>query len=164
MSASPQADDDRSLFDCFAASAAGFASRGLFFTGCVLIVALWLPSVLVLADIDTWQLVVNTITTIITFLLVALLQNTQRRSETGLHQKLNAIADGLADLMERLRERRDRRSRGRPRGPAGRGWAGGARLGCEPTESKVMRLPRPWRGWRRCSVIMSELRARRGGG
>jgi hypothetical protein len=141
MSASPQADDDRSLFDCFVASAAGFASRGLFFTGCVLIVALCLPSVLVLADIETWQLVINTITTIITFLLVALLQNTQRRSETALHQKLNAIADGLADLMEHLRERRDR---SRPRGPAGRGWAGGARLGCEPTESKVMRLPRPW--------------------
>jgi low affinity Fe/Cu permease len=100
MSVSPQTHDARSLFDRFAASAAGFASRGLFFSACVLIVVLWLPSILVLGDIDTWQLVINTITTIITFLLVALLQNTQRRSETALHQKLNAIADGLADLME----------------------------------------------------------------
>jgi hypothetical protein len=100
MSVSPDGDASRSLFDRFAASAAAFASRGLFFTACVLIVALWLPSILVLRDIDTWQLVINTITTIITFLLVALLQNTQRRSETALHHKLNAIADGLADLME----------------------------------------------------------------
>jgi hypothetical protein len=97
---SPQGDPSRSLFDRFAASAAAFASRGLFFTACVLIVALWLPSILVLRDINTWQLVINTITTIVTFLLVALLQNTQRRSETALHHKLNAIADGLADLME----------------------------------------------------------------
>jgi hypothetical protein len=100
MSASSQRDAGRSFFDRFAQSAAAFASRGLFFAACVLIVALWLPSILVLGNIDTWQLVINTITTIITFLLVALLQNTQRRSETALHQKLNAIADGLADLME----------------------------------------------------------------
>jgi uncharacterized membrane protein len=99
MSASSQGDADRSFFDRFAQSAASFASRGPFFAACVLIVALWLPSILVVGDIDTWQLVINTIT-IVTFLLVALLQNTQRRSETALHQKLNAIADGLADLME----------------------------------------------------------------
>jgi len=49
---------------------------------------------------DTWQLVINSATTIVTFLLVALLQNTQRRSEAALQHKLDAIADGLADLME----------------------------------------------------------------
>jgi hypothetical protein len=47
-----------------------------------------------------YQLIINTPTTIITFLLVALLQNTQRRSEQALQHKLNAIADGLSDLME----------------------------------------------------------------
>jgi low affinity Fe/Cu permease len=45
-------------------------------------------------------LVINSATTIITFLLVALLQNTQRRSEAALHEKLDALADGLADLIE----------------------------------------------------------------
>lgn len=49
---------------------------------------------------DTWQLIINTVTTIITFLLVALLQNTQTRSDQAIQHKLNAIADGLADLME----------------------------------------------------------------
>jgi low affinity Fe/Cu permease len=43
---------------------------------------------------------INTLTTIITFLLVALLQNTQSRADKAVQTKLNAIADGLADLME----------------------------------------------------------------
>ena len=45
------------------------------------------------------QLIINTLTTIITFLLVALLQNSQRRSEHALHLKLDALADGVADLL-----------------------------------------------------------------
>ena len=49
---------------------------------------------------DTWQLVINTATTIVTFLLVALLQNSQRRNEVAINAKLDALADGLADLME----------------------------------------------------------------
>jgi hypothetical protein len=39
---------------------------------------------------------------VLTFLLVALLQNSQRRGEQALQQKLDAIADGLADLMSHL--------------------------------------------------------------
>jgi low affinity Fe/Cu permease len=39
-------------------------------------------------------------TTIITFLLVALLQNTERRADDAVQQKLNAIAGALADLMQ----------------------------------------------------------------
>jgi low affinity Fe/Cu permease len=50
--------------------------------------------------VNTWQLVINTATTIVTFLMVALLQNAQRRSDVAMHAKLDAIADGLADFME----------------------------------------------------------------
>ena len=60
----------------------------------------WLLSFFVISNRDTWQLIINTVTTIITFLLVALLQNSQRRGEIVQQTKLNAIADGLADLME----------------------------------------------------------------
>jgi len=60
----------------------------------------WLPSYFVFHNIDTWQLVINTATTIVTFLLVALLQNSQRRNELAMNAKLDALADGLADLME----------------------------------------------------------------
>jgi low affinity Fe/Cu permease len=63
-----------------------------------LLVVVWAPTIVFL-DFDTWQLLINTPTTIITFLLVALLQNTQRRSEQAIHKKLDAVADGLADLM-----------------------------------------------------------------
>jgi low affinity Fe/Cu permease len=63
---------------------------------------LWLPSYFLLADVNTWQLIINTLTTIVTFLLVALLQNTQTRADAALQQKLNAIADALADLMGEL--------------------------------------------------------------
>ena len=41
-----------------------------------------------------------------TFLLVALLQNTETRNQQAIQRKLNAIADGLADLMEELAEER----------------------------------------------------------
>jgi Flp pilus assembly protein TadB len=95
-----------SLFDRFASAAGTFASRAWFFALCVLLVLLWVPSYLLFGDVNTWQLIINTATTIVTFLLVALLQNTQRRSEDAVHQKLNAIADGLADLMNSLGDQR----------------------------------------------------------
>jgi low affinity Fe/Cu permease len=90
----------RSRFDRFGEAASRVVSRGGFFTFCVAIVLLWLVSYFVIPSKETWQLVINTITTIVTFILVALLQNAQRRSEVALQAKLNAIADGLADLME----------------------------------------------------------------
>jgi low affinity Fe/Cu permease len=91
---------ERSPFDRFGEAASQFASRGAFFTGCVVVLLLWGLSYFVVGDTNTWQLMINTVTTIITFLLVALLQNSQRRSEVAIQAKLNAIADGLADLME----------------------------------------------------------------
>jgi low affinity Fe/Cu permease len=92
--------DEVGWFDRFAEQASKLASRAWFFAFCVLLVLLWAPSILILGSIDTWQLIINTATTIITFLLVALLQNSQERSDQALQQKLNAIAKGLADLMD----------------------------------------------------------------
>ncbi len=74
----------------------------MFFTACVLLVVLWAPSYFIFNSLDTWQLVINTATTIVTFLLVALLQNTQRRTDDAVNEKLDALADGLADLMEHI--------------------------------------------------------------
>ena len=86
-------------FDRFAAWASTIASRAIFFSFCVLIVLLWAPTIF-LMKFDTSQLLINTTTTIITFLLVALLQNSQSRDEKAVQQKLNAIAKALADHME----------------------------------------------------------------
>lgn len=88
-----------SMFDKFATKASEFAARAPFFLLCILLVLIWAPSIIWL-PMETWQLVINTTTTIITFLLVALLQNTESRNDAAVQQKLNAIADGLADLMQ----------------------------------------------------------------
>lgn len=91
-----------SVFDRFATRASDFVSRAWFFVACVLVVLLWAPSLVLLRDLNTWQLIINSITTIVTFLLVALLQNTQKRADGATQHKLNAIADGLSDLMCQL--------------------------------------------------------------
>ena len=99
------------FFDRFAGVAARLASRAPFFAICLFLVMLWLIQGAVLiathhgfhAFLDAqYQLEINTTTTIITFLLVALLQNSQTRTDQATQHKLNAIADGLADLMEHL--------------------------------------------------------------
>jgi len=90
------------LFDKFADRAANFVSRSGFFVFCVLLVVLWGPSLPLFGTVDTWQLVINTVTTCITFLLVALLHNTQWRGDKATNEKLDAIADGLSDTMESL--------------------------------------------------------------
>ena len=90
------------FFDRFAGQATELAGRATFFAFCVLLIVLWAPSILLLKSVDTWQLIINTATTIITFLMVALLQNSQTRSDLALQHKLNALADGLADVMAHL--------------------------------------------------------------
>jgi low affinity Fe/Cu permease len=89
------------LFDRFAERASRLVSQAPFFAACVLLVLVWAPTVLLLS-FDAWQLLINTATTIVTFLLVALLQNSQTRNDQATQHKLNAIADGLADLMEHV--------------------------------------------------------------
>ena len=98
---------DVSVFDRFAEGAARFFSRPWFFAMCVLLVLIWAPSYFVVGNLDTWQLIINTATTIVTFLMVALLQNTQTRADRSTQDKLNAIADGLADLMHSVATRDD---------------------------------------------------------
>src|SRR5256885_10349116 len=90
------------IFDRFAGWSALVASRAYFFAFCVLLIVVWAPTLLIIRDVDTWQLIINTATTIITFLMVALLQNSQTRSDQALQHKLNALADGLADIMAYL--------------------------------------------------------------
>jgi low affinity Fe/Cu permease len=95
-------DGDVGFFDRFAQRASDIASRAPFFAFCVGLLLLWGPSWFLFKKVDTWQLIINTATTIITFLLVALLQNSQTRNDQATQHKLNAIADALADLMDHM--------------------------------------------------------------
>jgi len=85
-------------FDRFATGSSHFVSRAWFFAFCVALVVIWAPSIVIIHSISTWQLIINTLTTIITFLLVALLQNTQERSDRATQDKLNAISAALAKM------------------------------------------------------------------
>lgn len=96
-----QVSDYKTTFDRFAGWCSKLVSRAPFFAFCVLLIFVWAPTVALL-KFDTWQLIINTLTTIITFLMVALLQNTQTRNDLATQHKLNAIADALADLMGHL--------------------------------------------------------------
>src|SRR5918995_6374780 len=90
----------RTAFDRFAEAATHFVSHGLFFTVSVVLVAIWIPTIVLFESIDTWQLVINTFTSVLAFLLIALLQNAERRYDEALHHKMDAMVAGLADLME----------------------------------------------------------------
>lgn len=88
------------LFDRFADVVARVTSRAWFFALCVALVVVWVPSYWLVHDLDIYQLLINTATTIITFLLVALLQNTQMRADLATQQKLNALANALAGVVD----------------------------------------------------------------
>jgi low affinity Fe/Cu permease len=107
---------DLGFFDRFADRAAALVSRAPFFAASVLLVVAWLIEGVVRIAVegsfrafisDTYQLQINTLTTIITFLLVALLQNTQTRADKATQEKLNAIADALGDLMMKIEPAED---------------------------------------------------------
>lgn len=89
-------------FDRLATKASAYAAKSWFFAACVLIVLLWLPSYVLFQSVDTWQLIINTLTTVVTFLLVALFQNSTMRQDTAVQDKLNAIAEALSDIMSKL--------------------------------------------------------------
>lgn len=86
----------RSLFDRLADRVEKVVSHAAFFVACVLLIVLWVPLIL-FVKIDTWQLIINTATTIITFLLLALLTNTQRRFEERTDRKLHELVIRVLD-------------------------------------------------------------------
>lgn len=61
------------------------------FIGCCVLVVLWAVSGPLFHFSDTWQLVINTSTTIITFLMVFLIQNTQNRDNAAIQAKLDEV-------------------------------------------------------------------------
>ena len=93
-------DNEQTRFDRFAEATSRFVSEAAFFIVSVVVVVVWLPTIVVFNDVNTWQLVINTATSILAFLLVALLQNSERRYDLALHRKVDAIARGLVTLME----------------------------------------------------------------
>jgi low affinity Fe/Cu permease len=78
-------------FSRFSAAAARLTGRPLTFLLATLAIVVWGITGPIFHYSDTWQLVINTGTTIITFLMVFLIQNTQNRDTLALHVKLDEI-------------------------------------------------------------------------
>ncbi|MBW4520355.1 MAG: low affinity iron permease family protein [Scytolyngbya sp. HA4215-MV1] len=66
------------------------------------IVVMWAASGPLFHFSDTWQLVINTSTTIVTFLMVFLIQNTQNRDAKAMHLKLDELIHALNEARDKL--------------------------------------------------------------
>src|SRR5437763_7576265 len=94
-----QIAETQTRFDRFAEATTHFVSQAAFFTTSVLLVVIWVPTIVVFDSVDTWQLVLNTVTSVLAFLLIALLQNSERRYDRALHSKVDALAAGVAGIL-----------------------------------------------------------------
>jgi low affinity Fe/Cu permease len=92
--------DHRSPFDRFVEAAYQHVSRAPFFALVVVLVLVWFASVPLWSDLKAWQVALHTAGTIVSLLLLVLLENAGRRTEEAAQEKLNVIAEALADLME----------------------------------------------------------------
>jgi low affinity Fe/Cu permease len=72
------------------------------FAGAVLVILVWIFTGPTFHFSDTWQLIINTATTIITFLMVFLIQNTQNRDAKAVHLKLDEIIRALKGARNEL--------------------------------------------------------------
>jgi low affinity Fe/Cu permease len=72
------------------------------FTGAVLVIVVWILTGPTFHFSDTWQLIINTATTVITFLMVFLIQNTQNRDAKAVHLKLDEIIRALKGARNQL--------------------------------------------------------------
>jgi len=78
-------------FANFATRASTFAGHYVTFLAAVAIILVWAVTGPLYGFSETWQLVINTGTTIVTFLMVFLIQNTQNRDALAMHLKLDEI-------------------------------------------------------------------------
>ena len=82
------------FFRAFARRISDFVGSSWAFAGAVLTIVVWAAAGPVYHYSDTWQLVINTGTTVVTFLMVFLMQNTQNRDAKAIHLKLDELLRG----------------------------------------------------------------------
>jgi low affinity Fe/Cu permease len=84
-----------------------FAGSTIAFIFALSLIILWLISGPIFGFSDTWQLVINTTTTIVTFLMVFLIQRSQNKDSRAVHLKLNELIASLKGPSNRLIDAED---------------------------------------------------------
>lgn len=95
------------IFTRFTTAISMWLGRPLVFVGALAVLILWGVSGPILGFSDTWQLIINTSTTIITFLMVFIIQNTQNRDNLAMNIKQDAIMRKLGIDDDELIEAED---------------------------------------------------------
>jgi low affinity Fe/Cu permease len=92
----------RDAFRVFAQSSSAMLGSAWAFSAAVLVILLWLVTGPMFHFSDTWQLIINTATTVITFLMVFLIQNTQNRDAKAMHLKLDELIRAMKGARNQL--------------------------------------------------------------
>jgi low affinity Fe/Cu permease len=89
-------------FRLFAQRSAVMLGSAWAFSAAVLAILVWIVTGPTFHFSDTWQLIINTATTIVTFLMVFLIQNTQNRDAKAMHLKLDELIRALKGARNQL--------------------------------------------------------------
>jgi low affinity Fe/Cu permease len=89
-------------FRCFAQRSSTLLGSAWAFCGAVLVILVWVITGPTFHFSDTWQLIINTATTVVTFLMVFLIQNTQNRDAKAVHLKLDELIRALKGARNQL--------------------------------------------------------------
>ena len=92
----------RDAFHVFARRSSQVLGTAWAFIGAIVIIVVWALTGPTFHFSDTWQLIINTGTTIVTFLMVFLIQNTQNRDAKAVHLKLDELIRALQGARNHL--------------------------------------------------------------
>lgn len=103
--AAPSSDDGSGrvrldAFTRFSSAIAHATGTSRVFVAATVAVLVWLVSGPLFHFSNTWQLLVNTATTVLTFLMVFVIQSTQNRDSAALHLKLDVLIDALSEASD----------------------------------------------------------------
>jgi low affinity Fe/Cu permease len=92
----------RDSFSIFARATSSVLGTAWSFVIAILVIVIWAVTGPTFHYSDTWQLIINTGTTIVTFLMVFLIQNTQNRDAKAVHLKLDELIRAMKGARDHL--------------------------------------------------------------